>query len=228
MKNARRRPQEVFFSEWKASTSWMPIGLYRPRSTSIKGSAMPYTARQEVSADTKQKKTSAVVHRRKITPEPKPLKQTTIFVVNKGEFSQPWANRCFTLTSSMHETEHSNNTLNKRVGWGSETTFSPECTSKCRDDKYKIAKWWRPVSKDRELALYEWMHLNPESRAIKTRKHRIVRVHDIQTYLLDTIQIAVQNEHGNVGDRNTPMRCKRGENICPNHQVLHFSLRPSI
>jgi hypothetical protein len=88
----------------------------------------------------------------------------------------------------MHETEHLNNTLNKRVGWGSEATFSPECTSKCRDDKYKIAKWWCPVSKDRELALCKWMHLNPESRAIETRKHWIARVHDIQAYLLDTIQ----------------------------------------
>ncbi len=110
------------------------------------------------------------------------------------------------------------------MGWGSEATFSPECTTECRDDKYKIAKWWCPVSKDRELTLYKWMHLNPESRAIETRKHRIARVHNIQAYLLDTIQIAIQNEHGNVGDRNTPMRCKRGENICPNHQVLHFSL----
>jgi len=143
------------------------------------------------------KKTSAVVRRRKITPKPKPLKQTTIFVTNRGEFSQPLANRRFTLTSSMHETEHSNDTLNKRVGWRSKATFSTECTLECRDDKYKIAKWWRPVSKDRELALCKWMHLNPESRAIETRKHRIVRVHDMQAYLLETIQIAVQNEHGN-------------------------------
>jgi hypothetical protein len=129
------------------------------------------------------KKTSVVVCRRKIASEPKPLKQTTISVANRGEFSQPWANRHFTLTSNMHETKHSNDTLNKRVGWGSEATFSPECTPECRNDKYKIAKWWRPVSKDRELALYKWMHVNLESRAIETRKHRIARVHDIQAYL---------------------------------------------
>jgi len=56
MKNGKIQPQDVFFSEWKAGTSWMPNGSYRPRSTSIKGSVMPYTARQEVSADTNQRK----------------------------------------------------------------------------------------------------------------------------------------------------------------------------
>jgi hypothetical protein len=69
----------------------------------------------------------------------------------------------------------------------------------------QIVKWWHLVSKDKKLALCKWMHLNPESRAIETRKHRITRVDDTQVYLLDTIQITVQNEHGNVGGWNTPM-----------------------
>jgi hypothetical protein len=34
----------------------------------------------------------------------------------------------------MHIIEHSNDTLNKRVGWGCEVTFSQEY----RDDKYKL------------------------------------------------------------------------------------------
>jgi hypothetical protein len=47
------------------------------------------------------------------------------------EIFQPWANKCFILTSSMHITEHANDTLNKRVGWASEATFSPEY--RCRN-----------------------------------------------------------------------------------------------
>jgi len=92
----------------------------------------------------------------------------------------------------------------------------------------QIVKWWHLVSKDKKLALCKWMHLNPKSRTIETRKHQITRVDDTQVYLLNTIQIAIQNEHGNVGGWNTPMQCERGESICPNHQVLHFSLWPSI
>ncbi len=92
----------------------------------------------------------------------------------------------------------------------------------------QIVKWWHLVSKDKKLALCKWMHLNPKNKAIETRKHWITRVDNTQVYLLDTIQITVQNEHGNVRGWNTPMQCERGENICPNHQVLHFSMRPSI
>ncbi len=95
------------------------------------------------------KKTSAAMRRKKITPEPKPLKHTTISVVNRGEFSQPWTNRRFTFTSSMHEIEHSNDTLNKRVGWRSEATFSPECTPECRDGTVVILQ---DENKECELA----------------------------------------------------------------------------
>ncbi len=77
----------------------------------------------------------------------------------------------------------------------------------------QIVKWWHLVSKDKKLAVCKWMHLNPESRAIETQKHQITRVHDTQVYFLHTIQIAVQNEHGNVGGWNTPMQCERGEHL---------------
>jgi hypothetical protein len=48
MKNGKRRPHDVFFLEWKAGTSWMPTGSYRPRSTLIKGSVMPYSSSRGV------------------------------------------------------------------------------------------------------------------------------------------------------------------------------------
>jgi hypothetical protein len=51
----------------------------------------------------------------------------------------------------------------------------------------QIVKWWHLVSKDKKLALCIWMHLNPKSKTIETRKHRIARVDDTQVYLLDTI-----------------------------------------